>query len=657
MQRARVVRSLNAARPRRGRRAYFLSSQFYNWPGWDIVVILSVAGWLGLIIFAQTTYAAGAFLLFTEERFLFDQVQQLLHTTGFLQFITRWLLPVHFVYGGFWQGDFIASILPEKLWGEPGQIMAMRFFQALSYLAAVLSLSFCFFQTKAARAWLLLLLLPLPMFNYVVALPKPEPYQLLFLSLFLYHFKKYNFTLKKFYWVFLGLSFGVKISILPLLPIFFIYGLYVDIKKAKIISSIADNIVVAIFFFFLGLCLMFPAFFVYLLPAMIIYLTITTWLQKINSVTLLTIKLFTAFGFIGIFAIAVVFGLQLDHIGFLSSLLHAPHDWFLQTRGAAIYDGATANHHTARIWLAMLLKFTAIFFIAMFVFIVGYWLKNKNKKIISTIIKDDKIRYGVFIMGLGALLLLQIIFFIGGRFNSYYLAVGTALLMVGFVILLEHHFLNHANDSKKNIFLFSILFLLSITMVQNWQRTFYAFYYLRQQGASQEYKNNLQSYNDVLAFLAEQYNKNNKKFNVIFDPDFLFVPTSTDKYNIIWFNGSGTVTKNGAAGTYYFGDLYNGNLGKIPALASLANDLPLVILLSARHTPPFDQPTGIHYYYLLEGDAPPALSRLLGEKEKMVYNHYVLQGNAPCQQTYCYRNVKTLANGGQILLLQQGNKG
>ena len=112
-----------------------------------------------------------------------------------------------------------------------------------------------------------------------MCLPKPEPIQLFFLSLFFYYFKKNEFSLSKSYWVFLGISFGAKISallFLVFLPIFAF--LYITIKQSSLVAIIA--VPKTIFFIFLGIALSSPFLFPNAVLSFIIYIIVKDVLLK-----------------------------------------------------------------------------------------------------------------------------------------------------------------------------------------------------------------------------------------------------------------------------------------------------------------------------------------------------------------------------------------
>ena len=117
--------------------------------------------------------------------------------------------------------------------------------------------------------------------DYYMTSPKPEPIQLLFLSTFLFYYKKYNMKIDSFYWVFLGLAFGAKISLLPLVIIFLLPSVFHAIYQKKI-YLLLEKYIVGSYYFILGLGLAVPI----LLPPIFISIIIYKLIIKLFSVNL-----------------------------------------------------------------------------------------------------------------------------------------------------------------------------------------------------------------------------------------------------------------------------------------------------------------------------------------------------------------------------------
>ena len=199
---------------------------------------------LGLVLIASTLLVAlyfttkanldlteGRYALFMDERITFDGVKELLHPKSFLAFIDTVIDGKDHRYGRIlWNISALFAFIPEKLWGASGQIVAIRFTQAMIQLVAYGLLVFTLIRSWILRGLALLLLVALPYTAYFATMPKPEPIQLLCLALFLAFSARNQFRFG-YYWVFLGLAFGAKISTLTLLPLFILLGLAAQVSQ------------------------------------------------------------------------------------------------------------------------------------------------------------------------------------------------------------------------------------------------------------------------------------------------------------------------------------------------------------------------------------------------------------------------------------------
>lgn len=149
--------------------------------------------------------------------------------------------------------DALVSYIPYKIWGLTGQIIATRITHSAVLLFAFYLFIILFIDKKywQLRASIALLLCLMPYTLYFSIVPKPEPFLILFLAFFLYFIQKYNFQ-KSWPFIFLGLAFGTKISVLALLPIF---GIYFLIKNNQ---SWIKKILLTGVYFLIGLIICVP---------------------------------------------------------------------------------------------------------------------------------------------------------------------------------------------------------------------------------------------------------------------------------------------------------------------------------------------------------------------------------------------------------------
>jgi len=175
-----------------------------------------------LAILANWDLSIGRHVLFMDEHVTFDGVRHLLHPESRDNFLFNLLDGKDHRYGRIlWNISALFSFLPERIFGAQGQIIATRLTQFSALITAYLIFSITLLSSWKFRIAALLLLLSLPSTSYYANMPKPEPLQLLFLSLFLWKGKKCAFGFGA-YWIFLGLAFGAKISVLPIIPLFII---------------------------------------------------------------------------------------------------------------------------------------------------------------------------------------------------------------------------------------------------------------------------------------------------------------------------------------------------------------------------------------------------------------------------------------------------
>jgi hypothetical protein len=132
-------------------------------------------------------------------------------TTGSIQFYGREVFYL----------DAIVAWLPEKIWGLEGMVVSIRLFHALLMAFALFLLVKTFVKQRFFRLFLIFTLLFSHYTIYFGIIPKPEPHQFFFLALFLYYFVKREYS-AGWYFVFLGLAYGIKFNILVLLPGFFV---------------------------------------------------------------------------------------------------------------------------------------------------------------------------------------------------------------------------------------------------------------------------------------------------------------------------------------------------------------------------------------------------------------------------------------------------
>ncbi len=184
----------------------------------------------------------GRYVLFMDEHVSFDGLLRIFESDSFTTFIKSVVGPDQRYGRIFWYGP-APFVYPFKLiFGAEGQIVATRMFHAFVLLVSYFIFCFSMCKSKICRLLLFILLLLLPSTSYYSSMPKPEPLLLLFLSLFFLQWRP-SVNYQGSAWIFLGLAFGTKISILPLVPMVMLasyvrFSPKVEVFKVQLVRSI-----------------------------------------------------------------------------------------------------------------------------------------------------------------------------------------------------------------------------------------------------------------------------------------------------------------------------------------------------------------------------------------------------------------------------------
>lgn len=218
--------------------------------GFSIYYLISLLYFI-IVIWANTDFCEGGYCLFMDERITFNGVKQILHSTGFIDLMSNIVGGDH-RYGRILSySSAAAAFFPELISGEKGQIIAVRMFHASILYASYCVLVFSFIKSWLFRNIGLIILIAIPSTSYYSGMPKPEPLQLLFLSIFLYYASKKDYSFG-FHWVFLGLSFGSKISVIPLASLWFIALFVYKYRKMNDKKPLLKSAFITSLYFILG---------------------------------------------------------------------------------------------------------------------------------------------------------------------------------------------------------------------------------------------------------------------------------------------------------------------------------------------------------------------------------------------------------------------
>lgn len=168
-----------------------------------------------------------------DELISFDGVRSLLHPPNLSSLIHGIIDGKDHRYGRlFYNILTLTSYFPEKINGISGQIIATRITVSVALLMGMLLLITTHIQSWTLRGITFMTLLVLPSTPYYLTLPKPEPFQLVFIALFLMLAKRHHYQFG-YYWFFLGIAFGLKISTLFIIPIAALMGYCLHTESFK----------------------------------------------------------------------------------------------------------------------------------------------------------------------------------------------------------------------------------------------------------------------------------------------------------------------------------------------------------------------------------------------------------------------------------------
>lgn len=582
---------------------------------WLFFSIALVCFYVGLATWANADLSAGRFALFMDERITFDGVHHILHPDGLKDFILSVVHGGDHRYGrSLWNTIAIFSYLPEHIFGETGQIIAGRMAQVVILASAFILLAVTFVKHWAFRFLLLASLLAMPYTEYYMSMPKPEPLQILFLSIFFFFFKKNEMGLKGWYWIFLGLAFGTKISTLPAVAILLVavFVKYLASSKGK---NFASELTGAFGFFLLGLAIAVPILLPHLVLSFVAFKMLDKFLVNKWAIQHWGISITVAASLVVINSIAsgilaLKFKLKIPlAVWFYSTFLNTGHG-----SDSSSVNFASWVHFFFYDWLIAPVTVTVIL-VGISLFLL-FQLARSNWHSLSNL----PMPLVVFMSGLALNLA---IFVAAHRLWGIYLFPGTILMLVGLFAIFETNLTNwsyRANDNNQANKLGTCASIVGLTLIIVvtffwWSPHCFAKY---EDNASRtrklEYKNQYQSYIEITSFLARYSDHKKRQIMVAFDA-WLFIPRSNAKYQINEFFGPYTNWK----------------------------DTPDVLIFSSR------QITGADYVA-----NSPAYNNFLLERES--YSKQVINNDQKCTEAVCYERQMALPNGGEILTLREHAK-
>lgn len=543
----------------------------------------------------------GRYALFMDERITFDGVYKILHPSGLVDFVLSIAHGGDHRYGrSLWYTLAFFSFIPERLFGDIGLIVADRTVQLLLVIAAFVVLSITFLRHWFYRLLLLSALLTMPYTAYYTSMPKPEPLQLLFISIFLYYYRKYEMSFQGWYWIFLGLAFGTKISTLPVVLIILVASVYQ--AKSEKYELILTNLTSAIVFFLIGLAIAVPILMPHLFIGYVAFKAIKSITNKrlnfqnspivsFTVVTSLFIVNFLISGFLALkFKLKIPFA-----VWFNSTFLNTTH-------------GSDSNSVNFLSWVYFTLEQWLIAPVPLSIVLsaLGLYL----------VVKSVRSGMNVGLVAFAAGLLINIsIFAATHRLWGFYLFSGFVLMLVGLFSIIESSIYTYkiAFDSKATMLVRALSFVfisLFILLVAAWwlPESFENHTRNANRTSSENYKKDLVSFNEIVSFLSDLAVDKSRSLNVAYDPA-VFLPRSTKDYLITEFWGPYT---------------------------SWEDNFDVIILGTGRSKGKDEPPnTPAYRDYAIE---------LAG------YRKYVFDDAGSCNVLPCYVKHRTLPNGAKILI-------
>lgn len=547
-------------------------------------------------IYANTDLALGRFVLDMDERTAFNGVHKILHPIDLENFLWSIRDGIDHRYGRiFWNAMAAASYLPEKIFGESGQIIASRGLQVFLLFMVASFFSYYLVETWYSRFTIFLAIFALPFSAYYQTNPKPEPIQLFFLSLYICYYLKNRMNFG-WYWIFLGLAFGAKISTLPAVAIFFLASTLVNYHNLS--GRKTRSTLNAMMWFAFGFSLAVPIF---LFPFVILVGSYVALLVMNAAIKNHYRKPILFFAFLFFLAVLYRSGKAPFIRWFSNTFLSTTHG----SDQASIGFFRWLNYFFGE-WLNASSYISATFILIIFtpaLLIILNWIeKNKISKHMLALLT-------VFFAGLT---LNFSIFISAQRLWGFYLFPGTVLLIISIVGICDNGI--NCPQYSKNIVLkttsiiaisviciFSILFFLP--------QTIYQLEKAASRTNEKTYILELQSFSESQDFLLQFSQEKHHRIRVMYTPS-LFLPNSTDRYEIVDFSGP-----------YQWG-----------------NEEDEVLVLGKNHT--------------LNGATYPKDSVEFPSQmeERKGYQRFVTNNGKACKEPFCYEVVKNLPNNAEILI-------
>lgn len=408
----------------------------------------------------------------------------------------------------FWYAGAIFSYFPHIIFGSEGQIIATRLLQILALSISFNIIIFKFLNYFSTRIIFLLLLYSLPFSDYFATLPKPEPLQLLFLVFFLYKLKSENIN-SNFYWIYLGIAMGLKISVITFGVTSFLFFLYQFKPQLSQLIKIFNFILIG---FIISIPLLIPFYLILYLLYELIYFNLNKILKNFFNLSIFVLLFFV----IKYSTLTKILEYWLNWTFFNST--HGSDESNLNLRDWTLYY--INDWSSSPLIIKYLLIFISFFLILLIIF---------------SKIEFTKLNFEYFLI-ISGVVSIATIFISVNRTWGHYLYLGNIIFLLGLFKLINHS--PEIYKKIKNFFIYGkVLFYISfIIMLSYWvQNSIINLYNYSRIQFSSNFLLKQDIYNKLILFTEDFSSKNEIPLKIIIDP-LLFLPSNskTITYSQFW---------------------------------------------------------------------------------------------------------------------------
>lgn len=547
---------------------------------------------------ANLDLTAGRFVLFMDEQITFDGVREILHPHNPFMFLYSITDGGDQRYGRLlWNISAIFSFIPERLFGESGQIVSTRVISTLFLIAASGVLARTFGKSPQSQFLIYWTMLSLPFVAYYATMPKPEPLQLFIIALIANKIIRKSDVESNSLFFLIGALLGVKISSLAvLIPL--VWWLVTKIPKDTISTRLWVSWRVAAFS--CGVVIAVPT----LLPSVVLVVVCTTiWefffkdriLRGLTFALTLTISALLALTANKILELLVNRNFLMNYLNYT----------ILGTS-----SGSDSRDVTPFTWLKYFMTnwspIPAIYFVILLLSMGILICRRSAGDGIDSKLNAEKI---FLISGLVSILITCLTI---QRIWGFYLFIGTSILFAAALGLIANMKSNEGSSKVEKLMYMILLLSLMLFNFRSFQNNLVNLQVSSLRTQSQEFKLQIKSYREIRATILGYSAAHPGNYRAALDPNYF-------------------------------------QIEKLPNV------------LVERFWGPFNGWGDYNFLILKSSHLPPFLNMDLGTKEENAkalevsnYFKYFADTPAECHRVFCYVPIKDLPDKGEILLKVQG---